>query len=230
MEVHLRSVHADVGNGSPWRNYIFAKPERSWYADRLDCSINASPSSQPHDRFSCLAITTVHSCCSAEALRYGETIVVDIDHYNVRWRKELCRKQSRQSDRSCAHNCNSCSRLNFAVEHTALKACRQNVAQHDQRFLVGIVRDSVETRVSVGNAHILGLRPVDGVAENPSAADTMRVHTLSAILASPACADARNEDPFSWFECRDSWTNGFNETYALVTEHATWLACGDIAL
>src|SRR4030088_3125803 len=34
----------------------------------------------------------------------------------------------------------------------------------------------------------------------------------------------------SWFECRDSWPNGFNETYAFVTEHATWSARGDIAL
>jgi hypothetical protein len=58
----------------------------------------------------------------------------------------------------------------------------------------------------------------------------MRVHTLSAILAFTTCADTRNEDPFSRFECYDSWTNGFNETYALVTEYATWPACGDIAL
>lgn len=58
----------------------------------------------------------------------------------------------------------------------------------------------------------------------------MRVHTLSAIFAFPTCADTRNEDPFSRLECRDTWTNGFNETYAFVTEHATWLACGDMAL
>src|SRR5258705_3781136 len=100
MEVPLRSVHADVGNGSSWCNYIFAEPERSWHADRLDCSINASPSSQPHDRFCCFAVTTAHSSCSAEALRYRETIVVDIDHYDVRRQKELCRKESRESDRS----------------------------------------------------------------------------------------------------------------------------------
>src|SRR3977135_2627952 len=230
MEVHLRSVHADVGDGSPWCNYVLAKPERSRYADRLDRSINASPPGQPHDRFRCFAVATVYSCCSAKTLRYHETIVVDIGHYDFRRRKELCRKQSREPDRSCTNNCNSGSWLNFTVEHAALKACRQDVAQHDQRFLIGIVRDPVQTRVSVGNAHILGLCPVDGVAENPSAVDTMRVHALSAILAFPACADARNENPFSWFECRDSWPNGFNETYAFVTEHATWSARGDIAL
>src|SRR4030088_1413420 len=194
MEVHLRSVDADVGNGSPWCNSVLTKPERSRYSNRLDCSIDTSPTTQPHDGLGCFAVATVHSGCGAEALRYPETIVVDIDHYYLRRRKELCRKQSRKSDRSCTHNCNSCSRLYFAVEHAALKACRQDVSQHDQRFLVGIVRYSVETRVGIGNAHILGLRPVDGVAENPSAVDTMRVHTLSAILAFPTCADARNED------------------------------------
>src|SRR3981081_1873078 len=113
MEVHLRSVHADVGNGSPWGNYIFAKPERTWYADRLDCSVNASPTTQPHDGLCCFAVTTVHSGCGAEALRYPETIVVDIDHYDLRRRQELCRKQSRESDRSCTHNRNSCSRLDL---------------------------------------------------------------------------------------------------------------------
>src|SRR5258708_31497164 len=128
MKVHLRSVHADVGNGSPRCNDIFAKLESSWYADCLDCSINASPSSQRHDWFFGFAVATAHSCCSTETLRYRETIVVDIDHYDVRRREKLCRKESCESDRSCTHNCNSCSRLNFAVEHAAFKACRQYVA------------------------------------------------------------------------------------------------------
>src|SRR4030081_3380825 len=122
MEVHLRPVHADVGNGPPWCNDIFAKSERSRDADRLDCSINASPSSQPHDRFGRFAVTTAHSCCSAEALRYRETIVVDIDHYDVRRRKALCRKESCESDRSAPTISTVAPGCIFAVEHATLKA------------------------------------------------------------------------------------------------------------
>src|SRR4030088_1486122 len=100
MEVHLRSVHADVGNGSPWCNSVLAKPEGSRYSNRLDCSIDTSPTTQPHDGLGCFAVAIVHSGCGAEALRYPETIVVDIDDNELARRNELCLKATLHSVRS----------------------------------------------------------------------------------------------------------------------------------
>ena len=69
-----------------------------------------------------LLLTAAHSCCSAEARRYRETIVVDIDHYDVKRRKELCRKESRESDRSAPTIATVAPGCIFAVEHATLKS------------------------------------------------------------------------------------------------------------
>ena len=49
----------------------------------------------------------------------------------------------------------------LAVEHAALEAGRQDVAQHDQRLFVGALGNRVQAGVGMGNAHELGLRAVD---------------------------------------------------------------------
>ena len=64
----------------------------------------------------------------------------------------------------------------LAVEHAAFEAGRQDVAEHDQRLLVGAVGDGIEAGVGVGDAHVLRLGAVDGVAEDPAAGRAVRVH------------------------------------------------------
>jgi hypothetical protein len=84
--------------------------------------------------------------------------------------------------------------LNLAVEHAAFEAGRQDVAEHHQRFFVGAFGNGIEAGVGVGNADELGLRAVDGVAEDPAAGRAVRVHLLAAIDAFAAGADAGDQD------------------------------------
>ena len=85
------------------------------------------------------------------------------------------------------------ARRHLAVQNSAFEAGGQDVAQHHKRLLVGALRDRIETRIGVGDADILGLCPIDLVAENPAAGGAMRVHAAPAILAFAARRDARNQ-------------------------------------
>ena len=91
-------------------------------------------------------------------------------------RVELRRQQRREADRTGADDRDRAARLYLAVEHAALEAGRQDVAQHDQRLFVGAAGDRVEAGVGVGRADVFGLRAVDLVAENPAAGRAVRVH------------------------------------------------------
>ena len=56
-------------------------------------------------------------------------------------RIELRRQQGGQADRPGADDGHGVARLHLAVQHAALEAGRQDVAQHDQRFFVGVRRE-----------------------------------------------------------------------------------------
>ena len=73
-----------------------------------------------------------------------------------------------------------------AVEHTDLVAGRQDVGQH-QQLLVGDAGGSgIGRRVGERHAHVLGLRAVDLVAEDPpAAAEALPVLRLAAVPAAP---------------------------------------------
>ena len=112
----------------------------------------------------------------AEALGDFQAIVVEIDHDDLGRRIELRGQQRRQPDRAGADDRHGVARLHLAVEHAALEAGRQDVAEHHQRFFVGAVGNRIEAGVGVRNANELGLRAVDGVAEDPAAGRAVREH------------------------------------------------------
>ena len=66
------------------------------------------------------------------------------------------------------------------------------------------------------DAHIFGLRAVDGVAENPAAGRAMRIHLLSAIDAFAAGADAGNEHAVARLEYRDGAADLVDNSDALM--------------
>ena len=113
---------------------------------------------------------------------------------------------------------------NLAVEHAALEAGRQDVAEHHQRFFVGAVGNRIEAVVRVGRADELGLGAVDRVAENPAAGRAVRKHLLAAIFAFAAGADAGDQNMVARFERRHGRSNLLDDADALMTENAAGLA------
>src|SRR5690606_27946090 len=129
-----------------------------------------------------------------EALRHIQTVLIEIDHDDLRPRIELRGVKRRQTDRPGTDDGVRSAGLYFAVQHTAFEACRQDVAQHDQGLLVHAFRDRIEAGVGMRDADIFGLRPVYGVAKNPAARRAMRIHAAPAIFAFAAGRDAGDQD------------------------------------
>jgi hypothetical protein len=98
-----------------------------------------------------------------------QPIRVKVDHQNLRGRIELRGQQRGQPDRPRSHDGHGVTWLHLAVQHPALEGRRENVAEHHERFFIRVRRQSVQTRVGMRGAHVLRLRAIDRVAENPSA-------------------------------------------------------------
>ena len=118
----------------------------------------------------------------------------------------------------------------LAVEHAALEAGRQDVAEHHQRLLVRAVGNRIEAGVGVGNADELRLRAVDRVAEDPAAGRAMGIHLLAAIFALAAGGDAGDQHVVAGLEGRDGRPDRLDDADALVAEDAARLAGGHVAL
>ena len=166
----------------------------------------------------------------AEALRHFKAIVVEIDHDDLGRRVELRREQRGEPDRSRADDRHRAPRLNLAVEHAALEAGRQDVAEHHQRLFVGAIGNGIEARIRIGNADELGLGAVDLVAEDPAAGGAVRVHQLPAIVAFAAGGDAGDQDAVSRLERGDGRPDLVDDADALMAENAARLTGRDVAL
>src|SRR3546814_2269154 len=70
----------------------------------------------------------------------------------------------------------------------------QDVAEHDERFLVRSGGYRMEAVVGMRNADEFRLRPVDGIAQDPPAVGTVRIHPATAIFAARAGGDAGDQD------------------------------------
>ena len=137
---------------------------------------------------------------------------------------------ARQPDWSGADDRHSAPRLNLSVEHAALEAGRQNVAEHHQRLLVGTIGNWIETGIRVGNADEFGLCPVDLIAEDPAASGAVRVHKLPAILAFATGADAGDQHVVSWFERGDGRPDLVDDADAFMAKNAARLTRRDVTL
>ena len=230
MEIHLGPMHADVRDDAARRNKLLAKLEGSGDADRFDRRVDSAPTRHRHDLRDRFTVAAVDASCGAETLGHFKAIVVEIDHDDLGRGIELGCQQGREPDRSRTDDCDRIARLNLAVENAAFEAGRQNVAQHDQRFLVGACRYWIEARLRIGNANELGLGPVDLVAENPAAVHAMRIHELSAIDALAAGGDAGDQDAVSGFEHRDGRPDLLDDANALVAENPAGLTGRNVAL
>jgi len=222
-------MHADIGDGSAWPHDVLAEHEAGWRSDRLDCAIHAAPAAQRHDVLHRVAILPVHRCSRAETLRNFQTAVVQVNHDELRRRIELRGQQGRESNRTSADDRHRITRCHLAIQHPALEAGRQDVAQHHQRLFIGAFRNTVEAGIGVGDAHVLRLSPIDGVAKNPAPRGAMGIHASPTIFTFSAGADAGNQDVLPRMKCVDRGAHFVHDAHPFVPENAPWRTRGHIS-
>ena len=192
--------------------------ERRGDADRLDRRVDADAARQRLDPLGRLAVGAVDRLRRAETPRDLQAVVVEIDHDDFGRRIELRREQRGEADRPRPDDRDARSGRDLAVQHAAFEAGRQNVAEHDERFLVGSVGNRIEARVGMRNADIFGLRAVDLVAEDPAAGRAMRINALAAIFAFAAGRNAGDQHAVAGLEGGDAGADAFDDADALVAE------------
>ena len=220
VQVDRFAVNADVRDSSARGNDRLADLEGGRYTDRLDGDIDASAVGQRHHALRGVAVGAVDQRRCAERPGDLQPLVVEIDHEDRRRRIELRGQQHREPDRPGADDRHAVSGLHLPVQDAAFKAGRQDVAEHHQRFLIGVGRDGVQARVGVRNAHVLGLRPVDGVAQDPPTVPAVRVHAPPAEVAFAARGHAGDQDLVAGANAGDTGSDALDDADALVSENA----------
>jgi len=133
-----------------------------------------------------------------------EARVVDVDRDDVRGRVELRGHDGREADRPGADDRDGVARLDAAVEDADLEGRGQDVRQEEHLLVRQRVRHPVDRRVRERHTRVLGLQPVDQVAEDP--ASSAGAETVVAFLAeatATARRDARDEHAVTDLEGRD---------------------------
>ena len=146
-------------------------------------------------------------------------------------REQLGGQDRRQPDRAGADDRDRVAGLHAAVQHADLERGRKDVGE-EQHLLVGqLLRDLVDGRVGERHARVLGLEPVDQVAEDPAAAaGAEAVAGLLAEAAAPARGDARDEHAVAGLERRDRVADLEDRADGLVAEDRPGLDLGHVAL
>src|SRR5207245_2636290 len=152
---------------------------------------------------------------------YLQPPVVKVDHANGSRRIELCSQQDRQPYRTRTDNGDRVPRLHLAVQHSTFETSRQDVTEHHERLFVAVSRYVIQTGVGMGDSHVLRLCAVNGVAKNPSAEPTVRVHPFPAVLTLATCGDAGNQHAVADAKACHGRADGLHDSDALMAEDPT---------
>ena len=119
----------------------------------------------------------------------------------------------------------------LAVQDADLVAGREDVGEHQDLFVRHARGHLVGGGVGERNAHVLGLRPVDLVTEDPTAAtQALSVAAFAAVTAGAAGGDARDEHAVADLHVLHARADGLDRTDRLVAEDPAVGHGGDIAL
>ena len=225
MQVDRFAVNADVRDSSTRSNDRLADLEGGRYTDRLDGDIDTSAVGQRHHALRGVAVGAVNQRRCAERPGDFQPLVVEIDHEDRRRRIELRGQQYCEPDRPGADDRHAVSWLHLAIQDAAFKARREDVAEHHQRFLIGVGGDGVQARVGMRNAHVLGLRPIDGVPQDPPTVPAVRVHRPPAEVAFAARGHAGDQDLVAGANAGDTGSDTLDDADTLVSENAPVCDC-----
>ena len=159
-----------------------------------------------------------------------QAVVVEVDHNDFGRSEKLGGQQRGEADGAGTDDGDGVAGLDLAVQHAAFVTRRQDVAEHHHRILVHAIRHRIEAGIRIRDADELGLRAVDGVAENPAARLAVRGHAAPAIVALSTRGNAGDEHAVAGMEAADTGTGFLDDPDPLVAQNATRYDTGQIAL
>src|SRR3990172_130147 len=231
VQINALPENAYIGYVPSGGHYIFAYFKGNGRTDGLYGNIYTPLSRQLHNPFHGRAICpAVNRVGRAYVFCPREPAVIYIDHYYRGRRVELRGKDSREPYGARPDDGHGISGLYLSVQHAAFERGREHIREHHERVLVHPFGNRVKAGVGVGYAHELGLRAVNGVAQNPSAVHAMRVHPPFAELARAVRGDAGYQDLVATLEAGNGFARLLYNAYALMAEHASVSHLRHIAL
>ena len=103
--------------------------------------------------------------------------------------------------------------------------------QEQHLFVAQALGDLVDRVIGEGDARVLSLHAVDGVAEDPPAtAEALAVAALLAVATTPASAHARQQHAVALGDGGDACANLQDGPDCLVAENRAWDRLGHVAL
>jgi len=105
----------------------------------------------------------------------------------------LCREQGGETDRTVADNRHDVPRFHLPVQYPAFQTGGKNATEHDNRFVIGIRRQQVQTVIGKRDSDVFGLSAVDTVAQPPAAIEAMGIHSFPAEAAPATGGNKRDE-------------------------------------
>ena len=196
--------------------------ERGRYADRFDGDVGTESTGQRPDDLQRILAGVVDGDVGAERLRRVEPAVGQVDRDDRRRAVQPRADDRGEPDRAGADDGDDVARADLTVEHADLVAGRQDVGQHQHRFVADAGRDRVGRQIGERDPHELGLRAVDLVAEDPAAAaEALAGVALPAVLARAARRDARHEHAVADLHTARAVADRHDRADRLVAEDAT---------
>lgn len=202
LQAAALAVDADVGDGAAGGDEVLGHLEGDGEADGLDDGVAARVAGQAHDGLLGRRLAAVDRVVRPELLGHAQPVGILVDDDEQAGRVQLGRHQGRQPDGARAHDGHRRPGLHLAVQHAALEPRGQDVGQHDEALLVHARRHVVQPAVRQRDPHVLGLRPVDRVAQDPAALDAVAVHAPPTVVARRTARDAVDEYVVAFLEPR----------------------------
>ena len=188
------AVYADVGDVAAGASKRNGELERRRCADGFDRNVGAEPVGEaPHD-LACILVRRIDDDIGAELLCRVQSAGGEVDRDDMARTVQARAHDRRQADGADPDNGNDVPGRHPPVEHADLVTSWKDVGDH-QNLLVGhSLGHRVGRGVGEGHAHVLGLRAVYEVAENPTAArEALAVTALTAKSARAARGNARHK-------------------------------------
>src|SRR6266511_3816501 len=157
MQLNTLPMYANVGDMTAGRHDSLADAEGGRNSDSFNSDVNAPAIREAHDFFGSFSAAAVHNFCCPQSFRNFQTVIIQIDHDNISRRVKLSRQESRKTYGSSSHNRYSIAWFDLAIKDAAFEPCRQNVAQHCQRFLIGASRNVIEACICERDPYIFRL-------------------------------------------------------------------------
>ena len=231
VQGHGFAVHTDVRDVTARTSQLSRQLERLGHPHRFDGNVCAQPVGQAPDDLHRVFPTVVHGDVGAELLGGFEPAVREVDGDDVARAEQPGAHDGRQADRPGAHDRDHVTGTDLPVENADLVAGGEDVREHEDLLVGHTVGHAIGRGVGKRHAHVLGLGPVDQMAQDPAAApEALTEATLPTEPARTTRGDARDQHPVPDRHVLHPGTNRLDRADGLVPEDAPVGDRGNVAL